>query len=37
MPNPASGNKAEMIILNNVRDTGRDEYHYHMISLLGVT
>jgi len=36
MPNPALGNKVEMIIPNEVRDTGKDKYQYHMVSPLGV-
>ena len=33
MPCPAAGNKVEMIISSEVRETGRD--NYHMISPLG--
>ena len=31
MPKPATREKTEMIILNEVRDTGRDKYQYLMI------
>ena len=36
MPSPATGEKVEMIIPSEVKDTGRDKYQYHMISPLGV-
>ena len=35
MPFPATGKEVEMIILNEVSETGKDKYH--MISLLGGT
>ena len=35
MPSPATGNKVEMIILSEVRETERDKYH--VISPVGVT
>ena len=36
MPRPATGEKAEMIILSEVKDTGRDKDQYHMIPPLDV-
>ena len=35
MSSPAPGKKVEMIVLSDVRETGRDKYQ--MTSLLGVT
>ena len=34
MPRPATGEKVEMIIPSEVKDTGRDKYQYHTISPL---